>query len=204
MPHKKRVIVYIDGFNLYFGLRQKYKRRFLWINLKALSENLLKPHQVLTQTKSFTARVTSPSDKHKRQNDFLEALQTLTDLEIFYGKYQLNPRKCRYCGQEDQIPSEKMTDVNIAVELLKDAYMNQYDEAILISGDSDLSPTINAIRPVGKRVIIAFPPARSSKELIKIADAHFTIGRKNLLKSLFPDKVKRIDGYEITKPSTWK
>jgi hypothetical protein len=41
----ERVITYIDGFNLYFGLKSNGWDRFLWLNLRALSQNLLKPHQ---------------------------------------------------------------------------------------------------------------------------------------------------------------
>lgn len=39
---------------------------------------------------------------------------------------------------------EKMTDVNIAVELLGDAQDDAFDTAIIISGDSDLTPPVRA------------------------------------------------------------
>ena len=52
-----RVIVYIDGFNLYFGLKSKGWRRYFWLNPQKLIENLLKPGQRLVFTKYFTARV---------------------------------------------------------------------------------------------------------------------------------------------------
>jgi hypothetical protein len=55
-----RVIVYIDGFNLYFGLKSKGWTRFLWLNLQNVAERLLKPYQTLVYTKYFTARVTMP------------------------------------------------------------------------------------------------------------------------------------------------
>jgi len=38
-----RVITYIDGFNLYFGLKSQGWERFLWLDVQALSRNLLKP-----------------------------------------------------------------------------------------------------------------------------------------------------------------
>ena len=40
-----RVITYIDGFNLYFGLKSQGWERFLWLDVQALSRNLLKPDQ---------------------------------------------------------------------------------------------------------------------------------------------------------------
>ena len=43
----ERVIVYIDGFNLYYGLRSMGWRHYLWLDLRQLSENLLRPPQRL-------------------------------------------------------------------------------------------------------------------------------------------------------------
>ena len=36
----ERIIAYIDGFNLYFGLRAKGWKRYYWLNLRAMCENL--------------------------------------------------------------------------------------------------------------------------------------------------------------------
>ena len=100
------------------------------------------------------------------------------------------------CSFEDEVPNEKMTDVNIAVELLSDAFQDRYDTAFLISADSDLVPPINRIRLLfpKKNVIVAFPPDRFSKELDKYASASFTIGRAKIAKSLFPleNEVRRL------------
>ena len=38
----ERVIVYIDGFNLYFGLKSKGWKRYYWLNLQKLAIKLLK------------------------------------------------------------------------------------------------------------------------------------------------------------------
>ena len=52
-----RVIAYIDGFNLYFGLKSQGWERYLWLNVQTLAGNLLQPGQTLVHTKYFTARV---------------------------------------------------------------------------------------------------------------------------------------------------
>jgi uncharacterized LabA/DUF88 family protein len=202
----KRVIAYIDGFNLYFGLMTKGWGRYRWLNLQLLAENLLKQDQKLVFTKYCTARVASPPEKQKRQSTYIEALETLKDFGIFYGKYQLNPVECRRCGWQSKQPNEKMTDVNIAVEMLKDAYRDAFDVALLISADSDLVPAIDAVKQLSpnKRIVIAFPPARKSLEMTKHAHAYFTIGEANIAKSLFPKKVQRADGYTLERPPLWK
>ena len=38
----RRVAVYVDGFNLYYGLRSKGWRRYYWLDLHRLSEQSLR------------------------------------------------------------------------------------------------------------------------------------------------------------------
>jgi uncharacterized LabA/DUF88 family protein len=201
-----RVITYIDGFNLYFGLKSKNWRKYYWLDLVKLSNNLLKPDQELITTKYFTARIEHPEDKRKRQLKYIEALDTLQKIQIYYGKYLSNPVVCKNCGYKFFKPSEKETDVNIAIELLTDAIMDQYDTAIIISGDSDLVPAIKRSKYLfeKKRFIIAFPPGRVSSALKKEADGYFSISESKLRKSRFLDMIKKEDGYIIHKPDLWK
>lgn len=43
----ERVIAYIDGFNLYFGLKKSTGRKYYWLDLHALATRLLKRDQQL-------------------------------------------------------------------------------------------------------------------------------------------------------------
>ena len=203
---KQRVITYIDGFNLYFGLKAARWKRFYWLNLQAMAKNLLKQDQELVFTKYFTSRISYPQDKQQRQSTFIEALETLNDLKIFFGHYQTNPQYCRKCGNREMIPSEKMTDVNIAVEMMSDAYQGHFDTALLVSADSDLTAPIVTIKNLfpEKRVVVAFPPMRHSVQLQRLAHGYLQIGRANLAKSIFPDKIQKTDGFTLQKPSEWK
>jgi uncharacterized LabA/DUF88 family protein len=202
---KQRVIVYVDGFNLYFGLKTKKWKSFYWLNIQKLAINLLKSNQDLISTKYFTSRIALPPDKAKRQGTFIEALETLENFKIYYGNYQSNSKTCRKCGNIESVPNEKMTDVNIAVEILTDAFEDLYDIAILISGDSDLSAPIQKIKKLfpSKKIILAFPPSRFSFSLSQLSNGHFMIGEKTLAKSLFPDEVTKKDGYVLKKPARW-
>jgi uncharacterized LabA/DUF88 family protein len=202
----ERVIAYVDGFNLYFGLKSKGWRRYYWLNIQMLSQNLLKPNQRLLLTKYFTTRIAGPPDKEKRQSTYIEALETLSEFQIFYGKYQINPRQCSQCGFQDEVPNEKMTDVNIAVEILKDAYQDEFDVALLISADSDLVPPVKTVRELfpNKQVVVASPPGRYSVDLAKSASKSFFISRRNIAKSLLPEEVVKADGYILRCPLLWK
>ena len=143
----ERVVSYIDGFNLYFGLRDAGLECFKWLNIKDLSSGLLKEHQPLLETKYFTSKVSKPADKVDRQSAYLGALRTIPGLSIYYGKYEKDKSvRCGYCGEETMHTQEKMTDVNIAVSMLEDAYNDAFDTALLISGDSDLSMVLPSWR----------------------------------------------------------
>ena len=208
MTARERVIVYVDGFNLYYGMRAKGWRRYYWLDICRLAENLLKTSQVLAEVRYFTARIYSHDgnkSKSKRQKTYLEALETLTALHIFDGHYLAKERKCRNCGAIWITHEEKMTDVNIAVQLLCDAQDDLFDTAIIISGDSDITPPVNAIRDryPEKRVTIAFPPERYSSQLAGAATAFFRIGRKKLKDSQLPDEVVKQEGIILRRPGEW-
>jgi len=113
--------------------------------------------------------------------------------------------RCRNCGACWQTHEEKMTDVNMAVELVVDGFRDRYDTALLISGDSDLMSTVTRIRGLfpEKSVIVGFPPNRSCQRLRRVATASFTIGRKKLADSQFPDEVTKPEGYILRRPATW-
>ena len=99
-----------------------------------------------------------------------------------------------------------MTDVNIAVELLGDAYEDKFDTALLISADSDLTTPIEKVRQLfsQKRVISVFPPNRVSKDLEKVATACIHPGRGVIARSLFPPEVTKADGFVLKRPAKWK
>ena len=166
----QRIIAYVDGFNLYYGLRSMGWRRLYWLDVHRLAENLLKPGQRLVRVHYFTARNASrPGNEgtRKRQGTYLDALETLDGVLLHYGHYLAKTRQCPRCRVKWETFEEKMTDVNIAVELLGDAQDDAFDTAIVVSGDSDLTKPVQAVqaRDPAKRVVVAFPSKRTSVQL---------------------------------------
>lgn len=203
-PRAERVIVYVDGFNLYFGIKSNGWARYLWLDLNAMGKGLLKRNQTLVRVKYFTSRIRLPHDKAARQNTFLEALQTLPDLDIFYGNYQINKKQCKNCGAISHIRNEKMTDVNIATEMLTDAFLDKFDTALLISADGDLTTPVERIaKTVGKRIVVIYPPNRRSFALEAVASAHMSLGKSHLANSQFPTQVSKADGFVLHRPLAW-
>ncbi len=201
----EKLIAYIDGYNLYYGLRSKGWKWAYWLNLQALIQHLLKPYQQLVEVKYFTTIVKSPEGRHRRQAIFLEALQTLPHFHIFYGHFLSSQVTCSRCGHIHETHHEKMTDVNIAVEMLTDAVQDRMDTALLVSADSDLVGVIIKTRTLfGKRVVLAFPPGRHSNALKQASDGYLYIGRSLLAKSLFPDEIIKPDGFVLRRSPEWR
>ena len=205
MSKKEKVIVYIDGFNLYFGLIQAGFDNCKWLNLSKLVSGLKQSNQEIVEIKYFTSRVSNDPEKQKRQTTYLEALESV-GVKIFYGHYQSDRTECRLCGSIWATYHEKMTDVNIATHMLIDAFQDKFDMAMLISGDSDLVPPIRAIHELfnKKRVFVAFPPKRHNSSVALIAKGSMTIGRKKLIDNQFEIEIIKRDGFILKKPKDWK
>ncbi len=202
--NKERVIAYIDGFNLYFGLMEAGFDKYRWLNVKQLVMDLLLPTQELTAIKYFTSRVSNNPDKQKRQSTYIDALES-ANIKIYYGNYQNSSIECKRCGNVWSIAKEKMTDVNIATSIIIDAFKDEYDMALLISGDSDLTPPIKEVHKHfnHKRICIAFPPKRHNSSMALVAKGSLIIGRKKLSDAQFPETVLSKTGYTLKKPKEW-
>lgn len=207
MPSQRRAF-YIDGFNLYFGLKAKGWRKYYWLDLHKLCSKFLHPDDQLVIIRYFTARISGP-DKRKiaRQRTYLEALETLPKLQIHYGHYIPSTQVCLKCGNEFTKYNEKKSDVNIAIYMLTDALDDLYDVATLISADSDLVPAVEAIRKHAseKKIGLLLPPERNSAALSQIC--HFRIGTINegiFRKSQLPHTVFSKVGYKLECPKHWR
>ena len=205
----ERVAVYIDGLNLYYGLRDRGWRRYYWLDLQRMSESIMRPYQRLQFIRYFTAELLpngGADARVERQDAYLQALSSLPKVDIQYGLHIPKSVTCPRCGEASLTYEEKMTDVNIAVALLEDANNDLFDTAILISADSDLTRPIEVVRQkfANKRVIVIFPPKRHSQHLSDVATRSFHIGRDLLRDSQLPDPVAKPDGYPVHKPARWR
>ncbi len=201
-----RAAVYIDGFNLYYGLRDRGWKKYYWLDMLLFSQNLVK-HRELVSVKYFTAHIKGSTDKSQRQQCYLDALRYhCPNVEIIKGRYLQKKIQCRACGNSWNVPEEKKTDVNIATHMLTDAMQDLYDDAFLISADSDLVPPIEMISSLypTKSTIVAFPPKRKSQELRKKASRHFDINEVAFRVSQLPNQVKTTTGALLTRPPQWR
>lgn len=207
-----KTIVYVDGFNLYYGAlkRTPYK----WLNIMTLC-NFLLPKNQIVGIKYFTALVTArPNDPDQptRQQIYLRALRTIPSLEVIYGHFLEHvifmpladpapdtPKRVRVIKTE-----EKGSDVNIASHLINDGHKRRYEAAILVSNDSDLVEPVKIVRselkiPVG---VLNPIPNKPSHELRKYATFVKPIRKGVLAASQFPPTMQDAVG-TFHKPPTW-
>jgi uncharacterized LabA/DUF88 family protein len=201
-------IVYVDGFNFYYGVIKDTGH--LWLDIERYFTRLRQDDD-LRCIHYFTALVSGPTQAD--QETYLQALATLPKVIVTHGNYKKKRIKClvtpcTFSG--DRLFStveEKRTDVHIALQMLDDAYQNRCDRMILVSGDSDLVPAVNRVKQLGKEVLV-YIPARDevrahAVELRAAAHRAKTLPLPLLNHSHFPDKVPDGKGGFITKPMGW-
>lgn len=206
MNQTQKALVLIDGFNLYFGIRELKMPRFKWLDIEKLSNNILKGNQKLSKIYYCTARVKENPKKHKRQSTYLDALLTKKKISILYGKFKVKSSKCKNCGYPIIKYEEKMSDVNIAIQLVKAAAEKNTDIVFIMSGDTDLYSAITTAREINSKmkIIVAFPPNRFNNELKSVADGSFIIGKSLLRKSLLDTEIILNSGFKVKKPKLWE
>jgi len=206
-----RTYIYIDGFNLYH--RALKDTQYKWLDLKKLCVKLLKPYHVVSAIKYFTAKVAAMGDPDRplRQRVYIRALEHyIPELQVFYGHFlshevtmplarPRNPQKrfVRVIKTE-----EKGSDVNLAVHLLNDAWLDRYDCAVILSNDSDLAASMRLVKnQCGKMVGLILPNnCNPARELIGLADFVKKIRKGVLSESRLPET---IPGTKIYKPPNW-
>jgi hypothetical protein len=135
-----RTFVYVDGFNLYYGALRGTPWK--WLDLTALFAKVLQPRHDILKVKYFTARVSgTPADQSKpqRQDVYLRALlRYRAEVEVYYGHFlthRVRARLARPVGSQRTAEivrtEEKGSDVNLAVHLLNDGWLEAYDCAVV-------------------------------------------------------------------------
>lgn len=206
IQNKKRVIVYVDGYNFYYGLKENSWKKYYWLDMVKFCERFMGGNQELIKVKYFSAP-TGHESKNKRQSKFFQANKNNPRFELILGNYMNKDVSCYSCGVTFKVPEEKKTDVNIATQIIADCIYDNCDISILISGDSDLTPPLEFIKKHSPShlITIFFPPKRHGHHLKMIAHNSLSLEQwgSRFKNSLLPDEVELESGYKITRPDKW-
>lgn len=202
----ERVAFFIDGFNLYHALQETPDyARYKWLNLAALAKCYVQKRQQVAKIFYFSAYATWDPQKMSRHQAFVRALQW-AGVDIVLGAFKFKERRCRICRKVYPTYEEKETDVNIAIKLFQAAILDEYDTAIIVSGDSDLVPAVKAVKATfpAKKVGVIIPIGRSAEDLKKTCDFRFKMKEKHLASCQFPDTIDLDGGHALSRPASWR
>ena len=160
-----KVAVLIDGFNVYHAIDDRPDlHRFKWLDYRSLAEKFVIGNDELVRVLWFTAYLYYKPEKAHKHQRLVKANQS-RDVEVVFGLFRRKSRYVPQIGQKIWMPEEKRTDVNIAVRLLEMAYDDVYEKAIIVTGDSDMVPAIEAVRAryPEKRIGIVTPIGRRAE-----------------------------------------
>jgi hypothetical protein len=186
---------------------------YKWLDIAALVNHIIKPSSI-NRIRYFTARVTArPGDptQPERQQAYLRALHTTPNLTVHYGRFLTSEVYMRLVTplqdgtQTVRVTKteEKGSDVNLATLLLLDAARGDFDQAIVVSNDSDLLLPVRVVRQeLGKQVGVLCPHPKPSAPLIREATFFRPIRQGALAASQFPATLHDHAG-AIVKPSSW-
>jgi uncharacterized LabA/DUF88 family protein len=180
-----------------------------WLDLAALGA-ALRPADAVT-VRYFTAKVLRVPDPSSevRQRLYLKALETLPTVTVEFGHFTAHEVRMARVSPPASGPrtavvwktEEKGSDVNIATRLLLDGRDGLYDEAIVISGDSDL---VEPVREANRRYgpVHVRNPRDLHSDLALAATSYGRLDPALLPRCQLPDTVRLPTGRSVTRPAT--
>jgi uncharacterized LabA/DUF88 family protein len=212
----------VDGFNLYHSIRDiaYYNNgvRYKWLNISSLCKSLF--HKIgnadLEEIYYFSAYAFHLKDsgvitRHQTYIKCLEDTGIQKVISEFKPKqvqcplFRKNTKTCSNCYGIFVRHEEKETDVAVACKLLKLLSKDEADCVVLVTGDTDLAPSVeiaHSLYPT-KNLLFAFPYRRANAQLKQMCPNSFKLTIKDYQNHQFTNPYPMSDGTLIDKPLNW-
>ena len=175
MAGSKRVMIFIDGSNLYHALKAALGNAS--IDFEHLAAALVGPDRELVRVYYYNAPVNQQEvpEQYKRQQSFLSGIKRLPYYEVKLGRLVRRP----------QGMVEKGVDVKLATDMVAAGLRDRYDVAVLVSGDGDFADAVQVVKDAGKHVELAYPAkAKPADALLDACDIFIDLIEKTHLKAV--------------------
>ena len=169
----ERVMIFIDGSNLYHSLKNFFKRTD--IDIGKFCNKLLDKRRLI-RIYYYNARVGRKEEpqRYQDQQKFFDGITAIPYTELRLGRLV-------YINWPDTPPFEKGVDIQLATDMITHSFKNNYDVSILVAGDNDYVGALQAVKDNGKNVEVAlFGKERTSLQLREVADRVITINGRLL------------------------
>lgn len=166
---KMRISIFIDGNNFYHGLRyfygkEKSLKKFDFIKFI----NFIADGREISGIFYYNAELDKfkNESKYLSQKEFFDKLMMIPKLKLILCK--LLKRKIK--GTDKYYYVLKEDDIHMAVDMVEGACDNQFDAALIISGDGDFVPAVKAVQKRGKKAENFYFKKSSSRNLKTYCD----------------------------------
>jgi uncharacterized LabA/DUF88 family protein len=164
----ERLMIFIDGSNLYHSLKGYFKRTD--IDIGKFAKKLLDKRRLVRiyYYNAVVGRREEP-ERYRDQQAFFASVSAIPYCELRLGRLV-------YVNWPNAPPYEKGVDIQLTTDLLSHSFKNNYDVAVLVAGDSDYVGALQAVKDNGKNIEVAlFGKERTSRPLREVADKVITI-----------------------------
>jgi uncharacterized LabA/DUF88 family protein len=150
---RERAIVFIDGNNLYNGLRDCYAIER--IDIESFSHLIIQDRELegIYYADANYIQSVNPNS-YSRQQEYFTYIRNIKGLIFRRGYYNKHTKP----------PTEKLADVFLATDMVDLCHRDKFDHAYLVAGDSDYNPAIDIVVRQGKKVMNVYfdTPRRNS------------------------------------------
>ena len=230
----KRAAFYVDGFNLYHGIKaiQKQpikgspappnKAHLKWFSVRDFAEFVTNPlGEAIVVIRYFSALATHMPQGVGRHQTYLRALKS-TGVEYQLGSFKAKPKRMSFSNIDQKGEpyatakfnwisyEEKETDVNIAIQMVQDAMDDVADVFYVISADTDLAPAVKLIQARYPHIeyIPVLPPNRAKnnelKRLCSRPGNHIEMSENNVERCRLPERIVDAAGVFTCPPEYMK
>ena len=146
-----RVALFFDGNNFYRALRSQYTN---WeVNYEALADWTVA--QVNPEARLIGAYYYTGFSEQSGLDRFLGGLETKRGFFVRREPIVDRVSECPHCQHTFQYQVEKRVDTRLVAEMVQLAARDNFDCAVVFSGDEDLVPALEAVNSFGKPVYVA-------------------------------------------------
>ena len=178
-----RVMFFIDGTWLWHNMMSQKQRTNTKLNLYKLPLEILKVLPYRTSLKQITISASLPRNVDARDEKLVKKRERFFNLLYIKCEYTLDIYWIDFQGRrllkkdrhpnDSWEPKEKYVDISVTSNLLYHAACNNYDEAVVITGDKDFIPALIKANWLNKGITIATFRNSCSYQLAKMYNTIF-------------------------------
>src|SRR2546422_156845 len=149
-----KICIFFDGQNFYRSLlrydesvRVDYDRLAIWITQKVGGDS------AVFGGAYYYVGVSAGAPQ--QVEGFLKGLELRPGYFVKRDPRVRRTGRCPNCGGEYDYTTEKRVDTRLVADLIHYAANGAYDAAVLVSGDDDFVPAVDAVNALGKQVWVA-------------------------------------------------